>query len=118
MKKTLLTFILFSSFLISGCSPKITHINNSTMQTNLENVYVKYFYCQDDNIAHFTVVNNSDKPVRTVELHIHDNANDPIDRCVYGDDRSERPIPPYSGDAVMLYSCPCYRISNISFRAF
>ena len=118
MKKTLLTFILFSSFLISGCSPKITHINNSTMQTNLENVYVKYFYCQDDNIAHFTVVNNSGKPVRTVELHIHDNANDPIDRCVYGDSQYEKAIPPYSGDAVALYSCPCYRISNISFRAF
>ena len=45
---------------------------------------MKYCYCQDDNMAHFTIVNNSDKPIRTVELHIHDNVNDPIDRCVYG----------------------------------
>lgn len=103
---------------IFGCSPKITHVMNQKMDTNLKDVYIKYFYCEDGSKAKFTLVNNSPNPVRTVELHIHDAANDPIDRCVYGDDYIEKPIPPYSGDEIYLNYCPCYKLTNISFRAF
>ena len=110
--------ILIIFLLLTSCATKITHVMDQKMNTNLKDVYVKYFSCEDDDKAKFTIVNNSSNPVRTVELHMHDKDNDPIDRCVYGDNFNEKPIPPYSGDEISLYYCPCYKLTNVSFRAF
>jgi hypothetical protein len=115
--KNLTSIIVFPIFLAS-CSPKITHVMDQKMNTNLKDVYVKYFSCEDDTKAKFTLVNNSPNPIRTVELHIHDAVNDPIDRCVFGDKYYDKPIPPYSGEEIALWGCPCYKVTNISFRAF
>ena len=115
-KKLIIYFTLF--LFLTSCATKISHQIQQKLETNIENVYVKNFRCEDGETIKFNLVNNSEQSISIVELHIYDQDNDPIEKCVYKTPLFGNPVAPYSGDEIGIYYCDCSLINNIGFKVF